>query len=129
MNEFTSGYLQEVRGDLDGPPCKCGAISDYGTGEYKANVERWRAYLVLPELRSSGELRNRYEAIVSAEPNKVHRQGKGNPKTRYHIRWDNGIYDYLLKRAQREGISVAALLNQIIRRERRNVPQETFEAS
>lgn len=25
--EFTSGYLQEVNGDLDGPPCHvCGAI-------------------------------------------------------------------------------------------------------
>lgn len=27
MSEFTSGYLQEVTGELDGPPCHvCGAI-------------------------------------------------------------------------------------------------------
>lgn len=59
------------------------------------------------------------------EPAKNHRmlgrQSKLTPKTRASIRWDDANYDYLIQRAEAEGISVAALANSIIRKERNRV--------
>lgn len=49
------------------------------------------------------------------------RQSKLIPKTRHQIRWDDANYDYLIQRAEAEGISVAALANSIIRKERNRV--------
>jgi hypothetical protein len=50
------------------------------------------------------------------------RQSKHIPKTRHQIRWDDNNYDYLIKRAEAEGVSVAVVANAIIRRERNKVP-------
>lgn len=51
------------------------------------------------------------------------RQSKLIPKTRHQIRWDDANYDYLLQRAEDEGVSVAVIANAIIRRERSKVPR------
>lgn len=51
------------------------------------------------------------------------RQSKLVPKTRHQIRWDDANYDYLIQRAEAEGISVAAIANSIIRKERNRVPR------
>lgn len=49
------------------------------------------------------------------------RQSKHIPKTRHQIRWDDANYDYLIQRAESEGVSVAVIANAIIRRERNKV--------
>jgi len=49
------------------------------------------------------------------------RQSKITPKTRHQIRWDDANYDYLIQRSEAEGISVAAIANSIIRKERNRV--------
>ena len=49
------------------------------------------------------------------------RQSKLIPKTRHQIRWDDANYDYLIQRAEDEGVSVAVVANAIIRRERNKV--------
>jgi hypothetical protein len=51
------------------------------------------------------------------------RQSKHIPKTRHQIRWENANYDYLIQRADAEGVSVAVVANAIIRRERNKVPR------
>jgi len=61
---------------------------------------------------------------MSTEP-KTHRslgrQSKLISKTRHQIRWDDANYDYLIQRSEAEGISVAAIANSIIRKERNRV--------
>lgn len=51
------------------------------------------------------------------------RQSKRISKTRHQIRWEDANYDYLLQRADAEGVSVAVVANAIIRRERNKVPR------
>jgi len=61
---------------------------------------------------------SRGRRIIVNGPAKISRQGRGNPKSRYSIKWDVANYDYLIKRAAAERKSVAALVNDLVRRER-----------
>ena len=49
------------------------------------------------------------------------RQSKIISKTRHQILWEDANYDYLLDRSEEEGLSVAAIANAIIRKERNKV--------
>lgn len=52
------------------------------------------------------------------------RQGKQIPKTDYHFRLQNANYDWLCEKSKQYGVSVAKVLNAILRR--KPEPDEFF---
>lgn len=60
---------------------------------------------------------------------KRRRQNKAPGKARFNLKWDERNYDYLIRRAQEEDKSIAALANEIVRKERQTAPRGTIETS